>query len=71
MRRAALTGLAAFKEVQDKIAAQVDFDWRELQYTLSNGLISENEVADYHKMLKKYLKEHGFDNENLLTVTDR
>jgi len=59
LRRSAVTGLMSFKNVLDKIHVEVEFDFRELQYTLRNGLFAENQCMNYPQSLKDYVEEVG------------
>lgn len=61
LRRSAITGLMPFKDVLNKIHVEVEFDFRELQYTLRNGLFAENQCMDYPASLKAYVEELGLE----------
>jgi len=61
LRRSAVTGLMPFKDVLDKIHVEVEFDFRELQYTLRSGLFAENQCMDYPRSLQNYVNEIGLN----------
>jgi len=65
MRRAAMTILTAFRDHIEELCIEVDFDFRELQYSLRYGIHPENKLASYPHALQQYFAENGFKDPNV------
>jgi len=57
LRRSAVTGMIPFKDAFSHIPIEVDFDFRELQYTIAGGLHPENQILNYHQALEEYFAQ--------------